>query len=170
MTTTWLFIVAFLSALCLSFNEETMAGIDAQSAPARLIVKFKNDSVAGLSKLSRRGASAMEEFNRLAGKYRFVESSKGFPEAAPDRFMSGVAVLTLPVASDAEQAADEIRALSNVEYVEQDFRMELFAAPNDPLYLQQWNLHNTGQRLLARTSQPRRQQRPNDTGNRDHGK
>lgn len=44
-----------------------------------------------------------------------------------------------------ESSIEEIKALSEIAYVEEDKQVELLTVPNDTLYSSQWNLKNTGQ-------------------------
>jgi subtilisin family serine protease/beta-lactam-binding protein with PASTA domain len=44
-----------------------------------------------------------------------------------------------------ESSIEEIKALSQIAYVEEDKQVDLLTVPNDTLYSSQWNLKNTGQ-------------------------
>ncbi|MBD3218369.1 MAG: S8 family serine peptidase [candidate division Zixibacteria bacterium] len=48
--------------------------------------------------------------------------------------------------TDLNSAAEEYQNLVEVEYAHPDYKMELYDAPNDPLYILQWPLRNVGQR------------------------
>ncbi len=117
--------------------------------PDRIIVKFKSPE-----KLSRSGGSGkalatgigsvdriieqykIEKMDPLFSSRQMVESSKAF---------SGVQIMTVPKGSDAGDIARALADDPEVEYAEPDYMAEFYGAPDDPLYLYQWNLHNVGQ-------------------------
>lgn len=63
----------------------------------------------------------------------------------------GVRHYQLPQDLDVPAAIQKLNALRAVEYAEPNAIHQLQAIPNDPRFPQQWALHNTGQRVNARS-------------------
>jgi subtilisin family serine protease/PKD repeat protein len=51
--------------------------------------------------------------------------------------------------ADVWKVLEELNTSPQVEYAEPNLQMELFAAPNDTLYNNEWFLHNTAQKFIA---------------------
>ena len=60
--------------------------------------------------------------------------------AAARRSWANFDILDIPLASDVEEAAATLRARSDVEYAQPRYRNHAMGQPNDPLYVNQWNL------------------------------
>ncbi len=54
-------------------------------------------------------------------------------------------VIALDRADDADRAIARLRASGRYEFVERDRLLRTAAIPNDPAFIQQWSLNNTGQ-------------------------
>lgn len=63
-------------------------------------------------------------------------------EGAP---LKNVVVVTVPEGGNLDALLADYRKLDIVEYAQPDWPAELYDAPDDPLYEQQWPLNNTGQ-------------------------
>lgn len=99
----------------------------------------------------------------LMAKWSVTESKALFPRIAPPKpkmTLSALAVrkkqlefeklgntfiLKLPVGTDIKAAVTDFAGNAEVEYAEPVYIFRLCMEPNDPLFGQQWYLHNTGQ-------------------------
>ena len=115
--------------------------------PTRLIVKFKPSTVTvDRARLRADAATAEAELTRLADVYSVEESRPLFSQAsARSAGLGDIYLLDCAAGVDLEAMARDYRNLDIVELAEPDYPLELFDAPNDPLYNQQWHLNNTGQ-------------------------
>jgi subtilisin family serine protease len=75
--------------------------------------------------------------SRLAGADARVEHAL---PAVP-----GLRLVDLPHGTSVGEAVNSYADMPGVLYAEPNYRRELFAVPNDPLFEQQWSLRNTGQ-------------------------
>ena len=70
---------------------------------------------------------------------------KEFKETAlKSKDLSGIYILEVPTETDLKRMKAEYEGRSEVDYVELDYRLELFQTPNDPLFPHQWYLNNMG--------------------------
>ncbi len=110
----------------------------------RLIVKLKTQPTQTFSASS----TGNKELDALMQKFTVQEvvSLSKMPISASsgtDLGISKIYLLKLPQNSDVEQATKEFSANSSVEYAEPDFLVQ--ASTNDPYFVNQWHLSNTGQ-------------------------
>ena len=118
----------------------------ARPAPTRLIVKLKNLSTPNFSKADHQTVASDIEFHRLNERYGVSVSQPLVPGVSnTHEALEAVQLLSVSGSVDLRAMARDYDELSCVEYAEADNQMELFAAPNDPLYTKQWSLHNSGQ-------------------------
>ncbi len=61
------------------------------------------------------------------------------------RFSSGIEVVKITGDENVLQAADRLKKDPRIDIAEPDWRIELLEHPNDPMFAEQWHLHNTGQ-------------------------
>ncbi len=61
------------------------------------------------------------------------------------RTANGLDMVELTTGESAIQAASRLSEDARIQYAEPNWRIGLLAAPNDPLFSEQWGLHNTGQ-------------------------
>lgn len=95
--------------------------------------------------------SSRADMNAIA---QSVDADAAITRLPPALTLSGVAEpagisrLYVYRTTDPDKTIDMVRAeigASNIEYIEPDYRLELFDYPTDPLFAQQWGLRNTGQ-------------------------
>jgi len=119
-----------------------------QVAPHRLIVKLKTDAAPRI-KMNRGTVSVgIPAFDALNQKHGISKMERLFDERAGRRLskkFSNIMLIEIPDGKDALNLASEYNELEEVEFAEPDFMMQLHAAPNDPYYIHQWAMNNTGQ-------------------------
>ncbi|MGB2698243.1 MAG: S8 family serine peptidase, partial [Candidatus Zixiibacteriota bacterium] len=121
----------------------------------RLIVKIKPevDIRINLGKIREKITTGIARLDELNTRFSVVKQEKlfrDFQETAlkSDRF-SSVYILEVSEGIDLKRMKKEYEVLSEVEYAEIDYRLELFDTPDDPLFDQQWYLNNTTQGYLG---------------------
>ena len=141
----------------------------------RLIVKMKGVSTQGKAlgeakaRWLKEPVEAGPQIQQLVGKWGVTKSKALFPRIRPlsdnvrNRLstvkaakkerefakLGNTFVLSLASGSDVERATVEFAQDEKVEYAEPVYVFRLCVIPNDPLFDQQWYLHNTGQYFLA---------------------
>lgn len=124
-------------------------------SPTRLIVKLKPevDKKVILGELQGIIITGLAQLDSLNFKFKVNKQEKLFKEFKEtalklDEF-SSVYILEVPKGTDLEKMKKEYEKRSEVEYAELDYKLELFEAPDDPLFPHQWYLNNTGQGYLG---------------------
>jgi hypothetical protein len=124
-------------------------------SPTRLIVKLKPemDKKVNLGKVEGKITTGLAQLDSLNLKFKVKKQEKLFKEFNQTALkldkLSSVYVLEVPAGTDLDQMKVEYESRPEVEYVEIDYKLELFAPPNDPLFPYQWSLNNTGQGYLG---------------------
>ena len=124
-------------------------------SPTRLIVKLKPevDKSIVLSKVSGKVTTGVVKLDELNTKFSVLKQEKLFKEfketALKTDMLSTIYILEVEEGTDIEQMKKEYESLSEVEYVELDYKVKLFEEPNDPLFAHQWYLNNTAQGYLG---------------------
>ncbi|MDD3732802.1 MAG: S8 family serine peptidase, partial [candidate division Zixibacteria bacterium] len=131
-----------------------MAGQDKQVATS-LIVKLKT-GIAPVISIDKKGAvstgitslDALNTKNEISGlKYLFPS----------DRFshlpgnLKNILILEFSGGENINSLAEEYNGLEEVAYAHPDWQAELYDTPDDPLYIYQWALNNTGQSYYVRS-------------------
>jgi fibronectin type 3 domain-containing protein len=121
----------------------------------RLIVKLKPeaDRMVRLGKVQGKVTTGLARLDSLHFKFGVQAQKKlfeGLDETAlrSDRF-SSVYILQVPEGTDLKQMIREYKDRPEIEYVEPDYRLQLFEEVDDPLFPHQWYLNNTGQGYLG---------------------
>lgn len=116
--------------------------------PTRLIVKFRAGTAVDPATVKGLATTGLPEVDALHARYGVTAQRRlvreGVPTAA-DNPLRSTFLFAIPSGGDIEAMARDYRALASVEYAMPDYAVELYASPNDPLYVHQWALHNTGQ-------------------------
>jgi hypothetical protein len=121
----------------------------------RLIVKLKPevDKKIILGQIKGTITTGLAQLDSLNLKFKVKKQEKLFKEfkgtALKSDKLSSVYILEVPKGTDLEEMKREYEGRSEVEYAELDYKLELFEAPNDSLFPQQWSLNNTGQGYLG---------------------
>jgi subtilisin family serine protease len=134
----------------------TMAGQPADSSrcvPNRLIIKLNSEVLSRSAKATTVNAEEIRTkfgWNRNTTITPLLEPAMvpaAVIGAAAGTAHPGVGVVLADFAEDVnlDSVITAIESLPWVEYAERDRLLNLFGAPNDPLYLYQWGLENTGQ-------------------------
>ncbi|UCD18475.1 MAG: S8 family serine peptidase [Candidatus Zixiibacteriota bacterium] len=139
----------FIPATLFAYLRGDFPNVDKTFSGSRLIVKVDgslNTSLAlNKSQVVSIGVPAFDAINREFG---VVSQDYLFPPVSirqyPD-LLRNIFIVEVPEAVDIDDLADAYENLPEVVYAEPDITAELYDAPNDPLFLQQWGLHNTGQ-------------------------
>jgi hypothetical protein len=124
-------------------------------SPTRLIVKLKPeaDKKIILGQIKGTITTGLAQLNSLNLKFKVKKQEKLFKEfketALKSDKLSSVYILEVPEGTDLEKMKKEYEGRSEVEYAELDYKLELFEAPNDSLFPNQWYLNNTGQGYLG---------------------
>jgi len=111
--------------------------------PGELIVKFKDTTKISPQTVNNQLNIGVASLDLLNIKYNVVSSEKIISETLST--LSNIYKLTVPKDSDIRSIVDEYNNDPNVEYAEPNLICHLDNIPNDPLFNQQWGLHNTGQ-------------------------
>jgi hypothetical protein len=129
--------------------------VQPEFSPTRLIVKLKPevDRKINVREAQGRITTGLAQLDNLNFKFKVKKQVKLFKEFTQtalksDKF-SSVYVLEAPKGTDLIQMKKEYENIPEVEYVELDYKIELFKSPNDPLFSHQWYLNNTGQGYLG---------------------
>jgi subtilisin family serine protease len=124
-------------------------------SPTRLIVKLKPevDKKIILDQIQGTITTGFAQLDSLNLKFKVNRQERLFKEFKEtalklDNF-SSVYILEVPKGTDLEKMKEKYESRSEVEYAELDYKLELFEAPNDPLFPHQWYLNNTGQGYLG---------------------
>jgi len=118
--------------------------------PARLIVKLKPEVDKGiiLGKVQGKVITGLAELDSLNFKFKVKKQEKLFKEfkttALKSDKLSSTYILEVPAETDLKRMKVEYEKRPEVEYVELDYKLELFETPNDPLFPHQWFLNNIG--------------------------
>ncbi len=124
-------------------------------SPTRLIVKLlpEVDKKVILGKVQGRVTTGLAGLDSLNLKFEVKKQEKLFKEfketALKLNKFSSVYILEVVEGTDLAKMKQEYENRPEVEYAELDHKLELFDAPNDPLFPQQWYLNNTGQGYLG---------------------
>jgi hypothetical protein len=143
----------------LSYSFYTGKDMTKQAKPEfstnRLIVKIKPevDKKIILGQIQGTITTGLAQLDSLNFKFKVKKQEKLFKEFKEtalklDKF-SSVYILEVPEGTDLQKMKKEYEVEPEVEYAELDYRLELFAPPNDPLFPYQWSLNNTGQGYLG---------------------
>ena len=124
-------------------------------SPTKLIVKIKSgtDRKVVWGKSQGIVTTGLADIDSLNLEFKVNKQEKLFQEfketaLRSDRF-SSVYLLEVPAGTDLNRMKSEYEGLAEVEYAELDYMFELFDAPDDPLFSNQWYLNNTGQGYLG---------------------
>jgi subtilisin family serine protease len=154
-------IILFPTVASAIFKGGTAAPIS-KSEPTRLIVKFKSNVDLPLSGMiaGKKGTGIKKLDNidvnfKIAKKEAISRHAENLPTDHP---FKNAQIITVEPGTDIETLMSEYRKLDIVEYIEPDHQMELFTSappepdpdpdpepeimPNDPAFLDQWNLYN----------------------------
>jgi hypothetical protein len=127
----------------------------AEFSPTRLIVKVKTsfDSQITLGRSNGIATTSLADFDSLNFKFKVTQQERLFGDfrktALRSDKLSSVYLLEVPAGTDLNRMKKEYEGMGEVEYAELDYRFELFDAPDDPLFSNQWYLNNTGQGYLG---------------------
>jgi subtilisin family serine protease len=150
---TWyfLFIVLIVSYSSPFAYLRSTAGI--QTFPTRIIVKLKAELKPAVFRTGAKAvAIGVPSFDAINIRYKVAKQEPLYPvETQPNHpaQLKNILVVEVPAGADINQMISEYRNLKEVVYAEADYPMELYLAPNDPLYSNQWALNNTGQGYYA---------------------
>lgn len=111
--------------------------------PGEIIVKFKEKTEISPKTVDDHLSIGIESLDKLNVKYSVIASEKILKETASS--LSNVYKFTVSEGSDILSVVKEYNEDINVEYAEPNYICYLNNIPNDPLFGQQWGLHNTGQ-------------------------
>jgi serine protease len=142
LLTCLLFGVAFLPEWAAAAGKSAfIPPLSAQPSSNRLIVKLRSNKAPAIQ--NAMGVLPPAEHRFTAQLMERMQTSTGIPMNDLRTTVNGAHVLQLngkPAQSVIEQAADAIRALPEVEYVEEDKLERIQAVPNDSNYNLLWGL------------------------------
>ncbi len=119
-----------------------------EPVPGRIIVKLKPDVTLSTIERGGRIVTGRPAWDRLHQQYqvtrqaRLLDKGRAATLSGP---LGRLHILQIDDGADPEAAARDYAALPEVEYAHPDYPVELYDAPDDPLYPHQWALNNTGQ-------------------------
>jgi hypothetical protein len=138
-------------AYSLFIGKDNAKPVQPEFSSTRLIVKLKPevDKKITLSQVQGVVATGIAQLDSLHFKFKVKKQEKLFKEfrktALKSAKFSSVYILEVPKGTDLRKMQREYERRPEVEYVELDYKLELFDAPNDSLFPHQWYLNNTGQ-------------------------
>jgi len=102
--------------------------------PGEVLIKFKGATAPALMNTAMQGirTRAMNSVRAMVLRRSSV---------------SGMEQWKLPTGMSVASAIKQLKSNAQVEYVEPNYRRHLRLVPNDPLFLNQWGLQNTGQTI-----------------------
>ncbi|MCJ7508337.1 MAG: hypothetical protein MUO85_06345 [candidate division Zixibacteria bacterium] len=124
--------------------------IQPQFSPTRLIVKLKPevDKKVRLGKVSGKVVTGLAELDSLNVRFKVRKQERLFGEFKKTALkvdkLASIYTLEVPEGTDLKKMKEEYEKKAEVEYVELDYKVELFEEPNDPLFVHQWYLNNLG--------------------------
>jgi fibronectin type 3 domain-containing protein len=124
-------------------------------SPTRLIVKLKPeaDRMVKLGEVGGKVTTGLAHLDSLNFKFGVQTQQRLFEglekTALRSDKLSSVYILQVPEFTDLRRMKREYESSPEVEYVELDYRLQLFEVPNDPLFTYQWYLNNTDQGYLG---------------------
>lgn len=74
-----------------------------------------------------------------------ILSSSGAPVQREYTLVPGLAVVNLPAGASVENAVASLKQSSSILYAEPDYKLDLYAVPNDTRFSELWAMRNTGQ-------------------------
>jgi subtilisin family serine protease len=107
---------------------------DNEYVPGEFIIKFKEQPISILS------------LNNLNEKYHVYSTEKVFKNAK-DTIIEYIYKFKVPIDTDILSIINDYLILDNVVYAEPNYIYHLCSIPNDPGFVNQWALHNTGQSI-----------------------
>ncbi len=141
--------ICILMFLAAAQAESWDSGGNDRDVPHRIVVKLSPDRVISASHPNRDvAATGIQAFDALGRKYAAKSQRLLFPTEAANnhpRSLRNILVLTFPEETDIDKILADYRRLDDVVYAHPDYRVELYEAPDDSLYVHQWYLNNTGQ-------------------------
>lgn len=150
-----IFLLIPCRAYSIYFGKDKTKQVKSKYAPGRLILKLKSeaDKKISLGKAQGKITTGVAELDSLSFKFKVKTQEKLFKEFKEtalkvDRLQS-VYILEVPDGTDLKKMRAEYEKLPEVEYVELDYKVELFVVPDDPLFQNQWYLNNTAQGYLG---------------------
>ena len=150
------FIIAILTVALLvpqkthSIYTGKIKQLEPEFSPTRLIVKLKPevDKKVVLDKVDEKVVTGVAGLDSLNAKFKVERQEKLFKEFKETAFkldeFSSVYILNVPEGTDLKKMKEEYEKKAEVEYVELDYKVELFDKPRDPLFVHQWYLNNLG--------------------------
>lgn len=123
--------------------------------PTQIIVKLTPEAERAVSLKNTAtgvvtGVSALDSLHRrfmVRNQHRLFAAFSAKIRQHPA--LAAIYLIEVPESVDVAAAAAAYDKLPEVAYAEPDYRVEIFAAPDDPLFPHQWYLNNTGQAYLG---------------------
>ncbi|HEX9917417.1 MAG TPA: FG-GAP-like repeat-containing protein [candidate division Zixibacteria bacterium] len=146
----FLFILLYLPQSSYSIYSGKTKQAQPQFSPTRLIVKLKPevDKKVSLGKVSGNVVTGVAFLDSLNVRFDVRKQERLFKEFKKTALkvgrFSSIYTLEVPEGTDLRKMKEEYERRAEVEYVELDYKVELFEQPNDPLFAHQWYLDNTG--------------------------
>jgi len=119
-----------------------------KSASGRLVVKLDPAAKTQLSRDKSNAASVgIADFEAVNRRFHIIGQEQLFPVASADHHetLRNIFIIDIPAGVNSDELKAAYAELSDVVYAEFDVVAELYDAPNDTYFIQQWGLHNTGQ-------------------------
>jgi subtilisin family serine protease len=152
------FTIMSCQVLIAQSDQSNLTYPDAESAfvPDEFIVKFKTNVAdhveqAMLQDKQQTGVPQIDALNErhkvqaFDRVFKFVKSPEANTRLVEEYGLNRTYLLEVAAGTDIKQAIADFASLADVEYAEPNYIDHAALVPDDPTYLQQWGLNNTGQ-------------------------
>jgi subtilisin family serine protease len=148
-TTIIVFILLLIPTLSSGYYRSDDSPPTAPPVPGRVVVGLEAETPLSLSAgKPGRPVIGMESLDVVGRRHGISRAQFLFPPEKRRSLpagLSNVLVLDVPDGADPHEIAADLERLPEVAYALPDYPVELYDVPDDPLYLHQWALNNTGQ-------------------------
>ncbi|MFZ5988353.1 MAG: S8 family serine peptidase, partial [Bacillota bacterium] len=125
--------------------------------------KLKLEDEKNLDKVKKAAKGEKGKNTRVLVKFKNIESADKVKKAVAGKLKTTrlefrneiksrkIQVFEIGEADNMESVISEFKKNSEVEYAQEDRELDLFAAPTDPRFQEQWGLYNNGQAVMGQS-------------------
>jgi len=144
------FSILIISGSVWSIQIPPSVDFTAPYAENEILVKFKETANV------RNEVDAKKKIQQIYSKSRVIETKQLIKQTIDDSLgITRIYKIKFKEGSNIKDAISKLNRNSQIEYAEPNYLLELSSIPNDPNFINQWYLHNTGQCYNPPTCSPR---------------